>query len=265
MIEENEGDSASTILPLHAGGARAPWYLTPPLSGSTLGYMELARTLGDQPVFGLQAPGLERGGEPLSRLPAIAEAYRKEIARQGIAHPLKLAGWSLGGLTALELAQQHVAAGGEVAQLLLIDTAPHYVFGMAPADLTDDIAFAAKVTHAETPPPGDRMARLAALMERAIEVGILHDGMSLAQFDAIVRVAAAAQRAYEDYRPTPYYGPVTLVKAADNPQWNTYDIEAIWAPICPNYEVMVVPGTHDTLFSSENIETTRRLFLKDDP
>jgi acyl transferase domain-containing protein/thioesterase domain-containing protein/acyl carrier protein len=113
------------LVPMHRGegGAGVPFFLVAGMFGNVLNLRHLAHLLGEaRPVYGLQARGLLGGDAPHDDL---AEAARDMIAeiRQVQPHgPYLLGGFSGGGITAYEMAQQLQAAGEEVALCVLIDT-----------------------------------------------------------------------------------------------------------------------------------------------
>lgn len=84
----------------------------------------------DQPVYGLQAKGLNGIDAPLSRIEDIAEHYINSIMEQNSTGPYALAGYSFGGIIAFEMAKQLEALGKEVKMLAMFDTyayrSPHY-------------------------------------------------------------------------------------------------------------------------------------------
>ena len=76
----------------------------------------------DQPVYALQARGLDGNivlGETLEQ---IASAYLAEIRTLQPAGPYVLAGFCFGGLVAMEAAQQLQAAGEKVELVVMIQT-----------------------------------------------------------------------------------------------------------------------------------------------
>jgi len=84
----------------------------------------------DQPVFGLQAKGLDGVEEPLGSIEEIAAHYIDAIMKQNPTGPYALAGYSFGGIIAFEMAKQFEALGKEVKILAMFDTyayrSPHY-------------------------------------------------------------------------------------------------------------------------------------------
>lgn len=107
---------------LREGKDRPPLFLFHPASGTCDGYLNLINLLDrNRPVYGLIAPGLygERMPETLTDL---ARLYAASIVKAQPSGPIHLAGWSLGGLLAYEVAQQLEAAGEQVGLLALIDS-----------------------------------------------------------------------------------------------------------------------------------------------
>jgi thioesterase domain-containing protein len=116
--------SASVLVPLAAavpaGGAASPLFLVHPVGGNVACYIELARQLDlGRPVYGLQA-----GAASHDSIEAMAAAYLAAVREAQASGPYHLAGWSLGGVVAYEMAQQLRRAGEEVAFVGLIDSYP---------------------------------------------------------------------------------------------------------------------------------------------
>jgi hypothetical protein len=98
-----------------------PVFCIHPVSGSSVCYAELARALGtEHPVYGLDAVGL-LGHDPHERIEEMAAHYVEEVRRVEPAGPYLLAGWSMGGAVALEMARRLAADGADVAQLAVLD------------------------------------------------------------------------------------------------------------------------------------------------
>ena len=76
----------------------------------------------DQPVYGLQAKGLNGVDEPLTKIEDIAAHYISAIIQQNPNGPYALAGYSFGGIIAFEMAKQLEAAGKVVKLLAMFDT-----------------------------------------------------------------------------------------------------------------------------------------------
>ncbi|WP_153557023.1 aminotransferase class III-fold pyridoxal phosphate-dependent enzyme [Roseimaritima sediminicola] len=120
--DKREGPEDCTLAEIQTAGERIPLFCAPAADGLTLVYHELADHLGDdQPVYGLNSPGVY--GLPLAdTLEAFAAGMVKQIRRVQPRGPYLLVGYCSGGTVALEIAQQLIRSGEEVALLGMIET-----------------------------------------------------------------------------------------------------------------------------------------------
>lgn len=113
------------LVPMHKGegGPKRPFFLVAGMFGNVLNLVHLANLIGaDRPFYGLQARGLFGDQEPHETFEEAARDYINEMREVQPHGPYLIGGFSGGGLTAWEMAQQLVSAGEEVAMLLLLDT-----------------------------------------------------------------------------------------------------------------------------------------------
>ena len=118
-----EDESGMVVVLRQGSHARPPLILIHTLFGELLGYRDLLNHLpADQPVFGIQAASGAGGVSP-EPLEAMARRYRAAIDQSCPAGPIHLAGHSMGGFVAYEMAQQWLEAreGRTVAGLFVID------------------------------------------------------------------------------------------------------------------------------------------------
>jgi thioesterase domain-containing protein len=123
-----------TIVPLQAEGNRRPLFLVHGRGGGVLGYAELVRYLGpDQPVYGLQAAGLDGRTEPDSSIEEAAARYCNAIQLVQPTGPYHLGGYCLGSVVAYETARQLVEQGHQVGLVAIIEgAAPSYLHVRTP-------------------------------------------------------------------------------------------------------------------------------------
>ncbi|TSD67380.1 amino acid adenylation domain-containing protein [Inquilinus sp. KBS0705] len=113
-------DSLVSIKPK---GNKIPIYIVHGAGLNVLLFNTLANHMdAEQPVYGLQAKGLNGVDEPLSRLEDIAAHYIASIRAQNPNGPYALAGFSFGGIIAFEMARQLEALNLEVKMLAMFDT-----------------------------------------------------------------------------------------------------------------------------------------------
>ncbi|RVD67359.1 hypothetical protein EN751_37235, partial [Mesorhizobium sp. M4A.F.Ca.ET.029.04.2.1] len=112
----------SALVPIQTGGLRTPLFCPHPFGGHVLFYGPLAKALGaEQPFFGLQARGLNGEVKPHLSIPEMARDYVEAIKSVQPHGPYQLAGLSMGGSIAWEMACQLRDAGDEIAILALLD------------------------------------------------------------------------------------------------------------------------------------------------
>jgi acyl transferase domain-containing protein/thioesterase domain-containing protein/acyl carrier protein len=105
------------------GGPKTPFFLVAGMFGNVLNLRHLANLTGtDRRFYGLQARGLYGDQQPHETFEEMAEAYIAEMRTVQPEGPYFLGGFSGGGITAYEIARQLMAAGEEIACLVLLDT-----------------------------------------------------------------------------------------------------------------------------------------------
>ncbi len=167
----------SPLVPIQPHGDRLPLFCIHPIGGNVLCYSELAGSLGDdQPVYGIQARGVDGSLEPTSSMDEMVEEYVAAI-REVTSGPYHLAGWSSGGVVAYEIARRLKAAGAEVGSLTLFDS-------LAPALLDVDADDEAMI-----------LTELAGFLNRFYQLGIDLNYDELSSLHSRERTALVLERA----------------------------------------------------------------------
>jgi thioesterase domain-containing protein/acyl carrier protein len=126
LTAENWAPPWSSLVPLQPQGSKPPLFFVHGWGGDVYGFLELAKLLPpDQPSYGIQAVGLDGKAARHTTIEDMAVHYVREIRSFQPEGPYYLAGHSMGGLIALEMAQQLYRLGQRVAFLGLLDTSPH--------------------------------------------------------------------------------------------------------------------------------------------
>ncbi|MBL8892545.1 MAG: aminotransferase class III-fold pyridoxal phosphate-dependent enzyme [Planctomycetaceae bacterium] len=113
---------ASTVEEIQTEGHLPPLFCMPAADGLTLVYHELSDCLGpNQPVYGLNSPGVY--GEPIPEtIEEMAQRFIEDMQEVWPDGPYLLTGYCSGGTIALEVAQQLIAQGKQVAFLSGVET-----------------------------------------------------------------------------------------------------------------------------------------------
>lgn len=114
--------SWSSLVSLQPRGTKPPLFFVHGGGGYALFYSDLARRLQpNQPVYGLQAKGLDGEHPPLTRVKDMAFHYIKEIRSVQPRGPFFLGGFCLGFYIAVEMAKQLQDQGQKVPFLAAFD------------------------------------------------------------------------------------------------------------------------------------------------
>lgn len=259
----NEGHTGGTatahptLIEMQPKGARTPFFCVHPVGGGVSCYEELAHWMKeDRPFLGIQAPPSEglRGLRGLEELAAQHVSLLRDVQPDG---PYLLGGWSMGGLLALEMAQQLRAAGQRVELLCLLDPTPPRRASAPPpreGDLTVGFArdlaglygvrLPADALDLAGEPPRDGLRRR---MERWRSAGLLPSGLTFDDLWERFEVYRWNAASVYGYTPRAYGGPIALF-AAQRPGGKGADLPAAWRPLAAAaLEVHHVPGDHYTL------------------
>lgn len=117
-----------SLVTIKTQGSKRPLYLVHGAGLNLLLYKTLVSHLdADQPVFGLQAKGLDGVEEPLNSIEEIAAYYIQEILSVDKSGTYALAGFSLGGQLAYEMAHQLLLMNKKVSFLGVFDTTTYNI------------------------------------------------------------------------------------------------------------------------------------------
>ncbi len=257
-------------------GRRPPLVLIHPVFGDVQIYRHLARELGpDQPVYGFQTPALTGGTVP-ERLEDMAAQYREALLTWRPAGPYLLAGSSMGGCIAFEMARQLTAGGQEVALLALLDSWAGEPLAQAASAAVPALpalpavdggdpqaAFLAWLTGGDERAVGRELAgldgesRLALVLERARRAGGLPASYGSADLLRLLVAIDGQRRALHLYQPGPYSGRVLFLRAAEGVEGHP---EATWKKLARGgFEIHRVPGGHRSMLLPPHVAATGRL------
>jgi amino acid adenylation domain-containing protein len=111
------------LVPIKPTGSKTPLYIVHGAGMNVLIYKMMAHYMdAEQPVYGLQARGLNGLDAPAESIEEMAADYVAAITAANPQGPYALAGYSFGGIIAFEMARQLRAAGRPVTFVGLFDT-----------------------------------------------------------------------------------------------------------------------------------------------
>ncbi len=249
--------SRACFLPvlLKGGAGSMPLFIVPGFGGSAIELYALARLLRtESAVYGIRASGWEPGETIYNHVEEMGRAYLAAIREIQPHGPYMIAGYSLGGLVAYEMAQHLVSEGERLALLVLLDTTVHERYWPINAWLEHLKRRAAHHMHrmrelpwAERPLAITRLTGgLMNKLGRSTGVVETIDAEGLVLPESLRRLRLAGLSAFAAYRPRPSDLPITLMGTDVNAS-NLGDPRHIWRKLTPALTTYDVPGNHLTM------------------
>jgi thioesterase domain-containing protein len=258
------------IVPFSTKGEGSPLLFVHDVTGTVDVYYRVVELLNpDRPCFGIHAPAYTAAADAGLTIEAMASSYLKAsrslLTADGDA---VLAGFSLGGMIAYEMARQHAESGGRELPVLMVDITVS--LPRSRLELTRDMMLnlPAWLRHdgLKTSPwalvqRGLRrvhkaFAPNAPLPSSGIWAELL--GRPVAHPETTQVMLAALRK----YVPPPYSGPVVLLRGKDRHLFNTRDPALGWSAYAQNLRTDALPGSHDTWILDEklpaSVEVIRR-------
>lgn len=252
------------LVPMHEGegGPKTPFFLVAGMFGNVLNLRHLAHLIGtDRPFYGLQARGLLGDAAPHRDLANAARDMIAEIRQVQPRGPYMVGGFSGGGITAYEIAQQLTAQGEDIASLIMLDTPLPQRRSLSRADraviqriemrkkgITYPVKWATNRIKWE-------IEKRRGTAEAVDDTPHFHDATIEAAFYDAIGV----------YEVRPWDGPLTLFRPPLVGKWEVApgrwvnDERAYvlpdndWTGHAPNIEVFEVPGDHDSMVLEPNV------------
>ena len=114
----------SSLVPIKSSNQQqTPLFAIHVLGKNLTFFRPLAQQLkSERPFYGLSLQLKEASSQPINQVEVLATHYLEEMQQLQPQGPYFLMGFSFGGMVAFEMAQQLIAQGQEVSQLILIDT-----------------------------------------------------------------------------------------------------------------------------------------------
>ncbi|CAN5564730.1 hypothetical protein BH10ACT1_BH10ACT1_05230 [soil metagenome] len=226
-----------------------------------------ARLGPDRPLIGIEHP------PPEGPLPADFDGWvrhhRQAFDELDLRGPHHLAGFSFGGIIALEIARQLLDEGEEVAWLGLVDTirpkrnpqrlGPYLRYHLQ--ELLDQPDPEVRRAHLRRMVLGGGKRSLLRARHQALRpLRRLHlfppsQGPTLADQRGLAPLKKAVWRGYLTHRPTPYDEPVALFTGAENRLAAAGDPSLRWAKyLRGGFEVTRLPGRHREILATANVD-----------
>ncbi|MVM36995.1 amino acid adenylation domain-containing protein [Spirosoma sp. HMF3257] len=254
-----------SLVPIQPSGNKVPIYIIHGIGLNLLNFSGLLSYMSpEQPIYGLQARGLDGIDEPLDDMGAIAAFYLSEVLEQNPTGPYAIAGYSFGGYVALEMARQLKAMGKEVKLLAMFDTnaqesdTNRSMMSWLQRKILRQFPKFLWFTSSLIRQPISTLRYQQVYVEGKVDqllkaVGIREKPKPKEGLDLFEQIIEKHERAFEKYTMKPYDGIVDLFKAQvrlyfvdDNKYlgWKKYALKGV--------RVHSVPGDHEQMLLPPN-------------
>jgi len=198
-----------------------------------------------RPVHSVLAQHIADDAPPMQRVEDMAALAVQRLRAVQPSGPYTLVGFSLGAVVALEAAQQLVASGCDVSQLVLIDAA------LRPTPARWYTRWARTATHSS---PSESLAAARRVVRRHVPLRVAaRERSDLGVTDQLWTLDAANHRAWLRYEPRPWAGDALLVRTDASDRDRGGDAMGWERVVRGRLQIEIVPGEHRLVLSEPNV------------
>ena len=274
LLQQSEKSELwSSLVAIQPAGSKPPLFCIGGAGGDVFYFRDLSNHLSlEQPVYGLQAQGLDGKQAPHTRIEDMAAHYIKELRTFQSNGPYFLAGHSVGGIVAFEMAQQLQMQGQKVGLLALFDAeifksldyvpsfwdkASFHLSNLIELEPNKKLSYVSRMLNASFKSGVQNMSKKIASLVGVQSQHSLNQDLGGPEFlpQNVRRIFKLNEQAARDYLPQVYPGQVTFFRATNNPMSATSRLR--WGQLAAGgLEVHKVPGDHsftDSLLSEPHV------------
>ena len=279
LHKEDYKPTWTLLVPVRTGGNKPPLFLFHAHGGNVLDYHPLVNHLeSDQPVYAFQARGLDGNIIKDATLTDMAAAYVAELRAFQPEGPYFLGGFCLGGLLALEAAEQLTAAGQKVALVMLVQSIHPEAMDFKPGTPAIKRFWYKAQKRGSLEWENFLHGRKGYLSERLwhlwdvvrVRVSIAYRNMTgkdlymspeLSKLFFFEALGVEHKKAMDQYRPGPYRGDAVVFRASKQLQGLIADQRMGWdKTFLGKLEICEVPGHQQNLLLEPNVSQLAKEF-----
>ncbi|MAU17385.1 MAG: non-ribosomal peptide synthetase [Muricauda sp.] len=271
LEKENLSSTWKSLVPIKPNGDKTPLFIVHGANYNVLVFEKLANSLdSDQPVYGLQAKGIDGTDEPDDTVEAMAANFIAEIKTVYPHGPYSLAGFSFGGIIAFEMYRQLKAKGEKVKILASLDSYvyPNYYYKnpikkklMYRLYTLGQIVFVFLNMFSNKKNFNRRIGLLKTMFSGFyLKLKYGKEKQTELQFNRSLKIDKMHSRAFDRYNIEPEDVVVDLFRASENVYF-AHDFKYLgWKTVATKgIRKHMVPGNHNDMFVSPNVEVFAKL------
>lgn len=250
------------LIQLKQGAPRAArLFLIHPVGGSALCYADLARAMNTPlDIVGLQHPRLSGEDVAYATLEEMAEDYARRIRVAQPEGPLHIAGWSMGGVIAFEVARQLAAESADLRFVGIFDglapgthAAPAEDLPFLLSVLAQDLGILRHTLDLEALARGSLDEGLRVILRAAKDQEALPWNARLEDLQRLFELFRQNLDLLQAYRPGPYAGAAHVYRATDPlPEHAGAPADLGWSGWAKVANEQAIEASHFTLVRGAN-------------
>ncbi|WP_449603684.1 condensation domain-containing protein, partial [Paenibacillus sp. Marseille-Q9583] len=252
------------IVPIQIKGANPSLYFIHPVGGVVNEYFLLSYYLGEKhPVYAIQSPGLIYDGFFVNNMESMSMMYAEKIIEQQPEGPCILAGWSSGGIVAVETAKHLVKKGKEVKIVFVLDKSPSPINPFVGKEenieakveslIKTELVQMFLLSESETIQMSQKSWKLELfkILKKREMFNFKINEKGIERFCEVMKANILTELNYD--ASTPYEGDLVVFQAKQNPIKDDLILE--WKN-CVKGDVTIIktPGSHGTMLKSPNVQ-----------
>jgi acetoacetyl-CoA synthetase len=272
MMESEHTTTFSPFVKLKDGDG-APFFIVHGVGGTVIELTALGKQIATgNPVYAIQARGIDGSQAPLERVEHMAEFYADEIRKMWPEGPYLIGGYSFGGVVALEVARR---LGPEnVAKLVMLDSFAHpHTWPLKSRVTVRARKLAVQMKAHLKQPPRETLAFLSSKIgklvtrrtaeekaaERAEHVNNWLGAVSPDLPLPLRRTRIAGDAALLAFRPSFYPGKITFLRAGTTGPVFPSDARSIWRKLAKEMDLHTLKGDHRSIIGDDVATTAAKV------
>lgn len=248
--EARSPDRWATLVPMREHGRRTPVLLVHAVGGNVLNYRPLLDFVEpDRPVWGIQSPALDGSSNIASSIEAMAREYVNAVMDQLTPTSVILAGGSMGGAIALQMAQEFRLQNVAVKLVVMFDT---FAPSLVSRAMNEEYRFQG-LTHLGKAAWRSLSARTRFYSKSLAVHFYRKTGQTIPQDLRPFNIEYFNKRLYQNFCPKPYPGPVLLIRKPVEAEGVYSDAFLGWGDLLGDLRSDFVNGDHEQMIEQPRL------------